>query len=85
MDIRVKVSVYTDVHGKSKYSTPKSMESLDIGKNLYGNMLKALTQSNKEMENTHSLNLDYFQYGKVWKILHGNFTTQLFASFDWLL
>ena len=33
MDIRVKVSVYTDVHGKSKHSTRKSMESLDIGKN----------------------------------------------------
>ena len=33
MDICVKVSVYTDVHGKSKHSTRKSMESLDIGKN----------------------------------------------------
>ena len=33
MDVRVKVSVYTDVHGKSKHSTRKSMESLDTGKN----------------------------------------------------
>ena len=33
MDIHVKVLVYADVHGKSKHSTRKSMESLDLGKN----------------------------------------------------
>ena len=33
MDIRIKVSVYTNVHGKAKHSTRKSMESLDLGKN----------------------------------------------------